>query len=81
MIQLSSLKELAERLTKELSRKKSGGVQTRLKALLQRRDRIKELSAKCGEELELSRRLCIFNRDAAEVLWAVFDSWSVSDKQ
>ncbi|XP_030614955.1 spectrin beta chain, non-erythrocytic 5 [Archocentrus centrarchus] len=63
---LSSLKELAECLMKQLSRKKSGRVQTRLKALLQRRDRIKELSAKRGEELELSRRLCIFNRDVAE---------------
>uniref|UniRef100_I3J096 Spectrin, beta, non-erythrocytic 5 n=1 Tax=Oreochromis niloticus TaxID=8128 RepID=I3J096_ORENI len=63
---LSSLKELAERLRKQLSKKKSGQVKTRLKALLQRREKIKELSAKRGEELELSRRLCIFNRDVAE---------------
>ncbi|XP_068456287.1 spectrin beta chain, non-erythrocytic 5 [Clinocottus analis] len=63
---LSSLKELAERLKKQLSREKSGRVQSRLKALLQRRDRIKELSVKRREELELSRTLCIFNRDVAE---------------
>ncbi|XP_070699072.1 spectrin beta chain, non-erythrocytic 5 [Pempheris klunzingeri] len=63
---LSSLKELAERLKRQLSREKSGRVQTRLKALLQRRDRIKELSVKRREELELSRTLCIFNRDVAE---------------
>ncbi|XP_044022541.1 spectrin beta chain, non-erythrocytic 5 isoform X2 [Siniperca chuatsi] len=63
---LSSLKELAERLKKLLSREKSGRVQTKLKALLQRRDRIKELSVKRREELELSRMLCIFNRDVAE---------------
>ncbi len=66
-MQLSSLVELAERLKKQLSREKSGRVQTKLKALLQRRDRIKELSVKRREELELSRMLCIFSRDAGEV--------------
>ncbi|XP_076605262.1 spectrin beta chain, non-erythrocytic 5 [Chaetodon auriga] len=63
---LSSLKELAEQLKKQLSREKSGRVQTKLKALLQRRDRIKDLSVKRREELELSRMLCIFNRDVDE---------------
>ncbi|XP_035529504.1 spectrin beta chain, non-erythrocytic 5 [Morone saxatilis] len=63
---LTALKELAERLRKQLSREKSGRVKTKLKALLQRRDRIKELSVKRREELELSRMLCIFNRDVAE---------------
>uniref|UniRef100_UPI0037E8FE98 spectrin beta chain, non-erythrocytic 5 n=1 Tax=Semicossyphus pulcher TaxID=241346 RepID=UPI0037E8FE98 len=63
---LSSLKELAERLKTQLSREKSGRVKTKLKALLQRRDRIKELSVKRREELELSKMLCIFNRDVAE---------------
>ncbi|XP_039992754.1 spectrin beta chain, non-erythrocytic 5 isoform X2 [Xiphias gladius] len=63
---LSSLKELAERLEKQLSREKSARVKTKLKALLQRRDRIKELSVKRREELELSRMLCIFNRDVAQ---------------
>ncbi|XP_027134554.1 spectrin beta chain, non-erythrocytic 5 [Larimichthys crocea] len=63
---LSSLKELAERLRKQLSREKSGRVKSKLKAMLKRRDRIKELSAKRREELELSRMLCIFNRDVGE---------------
>ncbi|XP_067336707.1 spectrin beta chain, non-erythrocytic 5 isoform X2 [Channa argus] len=63
---LSSLKELAERLKKQLSREKSGRVQNKLKGLLQRRDRIKELSIKRREELELSRLLCIFNRDLTQ---------------
>ncbi|XP_038585015.1 spectrin beta chain, non-erythrocytic 5 isoform X1 [Micropterus salmoides] len=63
---LFSLKELDKRLKKQLSREKSRRVQTKLKALLQRRDRIKELSVKRREELELSRMLCIFNRDVAE---------------
>ena len=67
MSQLSSLKELAERLKKQLSREKSGRVQTKLKALLLRRERIRELSVKRREELELSRMLCIFNRDVAAV--------------
>uniref|UniRef100_A0A8C9YZ58 Spectrin, beta, non-erythrocytic 5 n=1 Tax=Sander lucioperca TaxID=283035 RepID=A0A8C9YZ58_SANLU len=59
-------KDLSERLKKQLSREKSGRVRTKLKALLQQRDRIKELSVKRREELELSRMLCIFNRDVAE---------------
>ncbi|XP_056867453.1 spectrin beta chain, non-erythrocytic 5 isoform X2 [Takifugu flavidus] len=63
---LLSLKELAERLRKQLSREKSKRVQTRLKTLSRRRDRIKELSVKHREELELSRALCIFKRDASE---------------
>ncbi|XP_034530593.1 spectrin beta chain, non-erythrocytic 1 [Notolabrus celidotus] len=63
---LSSLKDLSERLKKQLSREKSGRVKTKLKALLQRRDRIKELSVKRREELELSKMLCIFNRDVSE---------------
>ncbi|KAM4625618.1 spectrin beta chain, non-erythrocytic 5 [Polymixia lowei] len=63
---LCSIRELADRLRKELSREKSGRIQNKLKALLQRRNRIKELSLKRREELELSRLLCIFNRDAAQ---------------
>lgn len=66
------MKELAERLRKQLSREKSKRVQTRLKTVSQRRDRIKELSAKHREELELSRALCIFRRDASEVTTVVF---------
>nr|XP_057947283.1 spectrin beta chain, non-erythrocytic 5-like isoform X2 [Doryrhamphus excisus] len=62
---LASLKDLAGRL-KKLSREKSGRVQSRLKALLQRRERIKELSVQRREELQLSWLLCVFNRDVAE---------------
>ncbi|XP_028993920.1 spectrin beta chain, non-erythrocytic 1 isoform X2 [Betta splendens] len=63
---LSSLIELAERLKKELSRQKSGLVHKQLKALLQRRKKVKDLCVKRREELELSRRLCIFNRDVSQ---------------
>ncbi|KAM6973270.1 spectrin beta chain, non-erythrocytic 5 [Aplochiton taeniatus] len=64
---ISSLKELAERLRKEdLSKEKTARIQSKLKALLQRRDRIKELSIKRREELAISRLLCIFNRNAGE---------------
>lgn len=66
-VQLSSLKEMADGLKKQLSREQSRGVQNKLKAMLQRRDKIKELSIKRREELELSRLLCIFNRDTAQV--------------
>lgn len=66
-VQLSSLKELAERLKKQLSREKGAHVKNRLKVLLQRRDRIKELSIKRREELKLSRMLCIFKRDVDQV--------------
>uniref|UniRef100_G3N8Q4 Spectrin, beta, non-erythrocytic 5 n=1 Tax=Gasterosteus aculeatus TaxID=69293 RepID=G3N8Q4_GASAC len=59
-------KEMAERLKERLSAEKSGRVQTRLKALLRRRHRIKELSVKRREELELSRALSVYRRDVAE---------------
>lgn len=58
---------MAERLKERLSAEKSGRVQTRLKALLRRRHRIKELSVKRREELELSRALSVYRRDVAEV--------------
>ncbi|KAM8913952.1 spectrin beta chain, non-erythrocytic 5 isoform 3-T3 [Spinachia spinachia] len=63
---LSSLKEMAEQLKERLSAQKSERVQTRLQALLRRRHRIKELSVKRGEELELSRALSVYRRDVAE---------------
>nr|XP_046269773.1 spectrin beta chain, non-erythrocytic 5 [Scatophagus argus] len=63
---LSSLRELAERLKKQLSRERSGHVQSKLKVLHQQREKIKKLSVKRREELELSRMLCIFNRDVGE---------------
>uniref|UniRef100_A0A3P8VQ27 Uncharacterized protein n=1 Tax=Cynoglossus semilaevis TaxID=244447 RepID=A0A3P8VQ27_CYNSE len=55
-----------KRSVSSLSREKSAHVQSKLRALLQRRDRIKELSVKRRQELELSRMLCIFNRDVAQ---------------
>ncbi|XP_029350237.1 spectrin beta chain, non-erythrocytic 5 [Echeneis naucrates] len=63
---LSSLKKLADQLKKQLSREKSREVKTKLKALVQRRERIRELSKQRNEELELSRTLCIFIRDVAQ---------------
>nr|XP_029543639.1 spectrin beta chain, non-erythrocytic 5 [Oncorhynchus nerka] len=64
---ISLLKDLAERLKKEdFSREKAGHIHSKLKALLERRSRIKGLSIKRREELAISRLLCIFNRNAAE---------------
>ncbi|XP_057715583.1 spectrin beta chain, non-erythrocytic 5 isoform X1 [Corythoichthys intestinalis] len=63
---VSCLKDLAARLNKTLSREKSGQTQNRLKVFLQRRERIKELSIKRREELQLSWLMCAFNRDVAE---------------
>ncbi|XP_061843662.1 spectrin beta chain, non-erythrocytic 5 [Nerophis lumbriciformis] len=77
---LSSLKDLATRLKMKLSREKSGRVQSKFKALLQRRDRIKELSVERREELELSWLLCIFNRDVAEAeAWVSERTLKLSD--
>ena len=68
VLQIVSLKELAEKLKQEdLSREKSGRIHSKLKGLLERRDRIKQLSIKRKEELAISRLICIFNRNAAEV--------------
>lgn len=66
-VQLLSLKDLAERLKKQLSREKSKSVQTRLKTLIQRRHRIRDLAVQHREELELHRALGIFRRDASQV--------------
>ncbi|XP_061631327.1 spectrin beta chain, non-erythrocytic 5 isoform X2 [Phyllopteryx taeniolatus] len=63
---VSCLRDLGARLNKALSREKSGQAQSRLKALLQRRDKIKELSVKWREELDLSWLMCVFKRDVAE---------------
>lgn len=72
-VQLFSLKELADRLKKQLIKEKSKRVKAKLKALIQRRDRLRELAVKRRQELELSRLLCIFNRDVAEVTSSVSD--------
>lgn len=66
-VQLASLKELSKRLKKQLGREEAGRVQARLKSLLQRRDRIKELAVKRQEELELHKMFCIFKQDVGEV--------------
>lgn len=66
-VQLATLKQLSKRLKKQLGREEAGGVQTSLKSLLQRRDKIKELAVKRREELELHKMFCVFKRDVEEV--------------
>ncbi|KAA0711222.1 Spectrin beta chain, non-erythrocytic 5 [Triplophysa tibetana] len=62
-----ALEESAERLkTQGLKREKNTNIKNKLKALQERRKRIKDLSAQRMEDLEISRLLCIFNRDAFE---------------
>ncbi|KAK0154564.1 Spectrin beta chain, non-erythrocytic 5 [Merluccius polli] len=61
-----SVSTLAARLKQDLSRDKSRRVQAKLKALQQRRDRIRELSVKRRADLELSRLLGVFNRKVAQ---------------
>ncbi|XP_052001180.1 spectrin beta chain, non-erythrocytic 5 [Xyrauchen texanus] len=64
---MMALQESAERLKAEgLNREKSSNIKNKLKALQDRRERIKDLSAKRQEDLEISRLLCIFNRDVSE---------------
>ncbi|XP_050989413.1 spectrin beta chain, non-erythrocytic 5 isoform X1 [Labeo rohita] len=62
-----ALQESAERLkTEGLKREKSSNIKNKLKALQERRERIKDLSDKRSEDLEISKLLCIFNRDVSE---------------
>ncbi|XP_043119308.1 spectrin beta chain, non-erythrocytic 5 isoform X2 [Puntigrus tetrazona] len=62
-----ALQESAERLkTEGLNREKSSNIKNKLKALQERRERIKDLSDKRSEDLEISKLLCIFNRDVSE---------------
>lgn len=64
-----ALQESAERLrTEGLKGEKSSNIRNKLKALQERRERIKDLSEKRREDLEISKLLCIFNRDVSEVL-------------
>jgi len=64
-----ALQESAERLRAEgLKGEKSSNIRNKLKALQERRERIKDLSEKRREDLEISKFLCIFNRDVSEVL-------------
>lgn len=63
-----ALQESAEHLrTEGLNREKSTNIKNKLKALQERRERIKDLSKKRREDLEISKLLCIFNRDVSEV--------------
>ncbi|XP_026142105.1 spectrin beta chain, non-erythrocytic 5 isoform X1 [Carassius auratus] len=62
-----ALQESAERLrTEGLNREKSSNIKNKLKALQERREHIKDLSDKRREDLEISKLLCIFNRDVSE---------------
>lgn len=64
-----ALQESVERLrTEGLKGEKSSNIRNKLKALQERRERIKDLSEKRREDLEISKLLCIFNRDVSEVL-------------
>ncbi|XP_072545910.1 spectrin beta chain, non-erythrocytic 5 [Salminus brasiliensis] len=49
-----------------VTREKANHIKNKLKGLRDRRERIKDLSEKRREELQISRLLCIFNRDASE---------------
>lgn len=51
----------------QLGSSEAGGIKTRLKWLLQRRHKIRELAAKRREELEQHRMFSIFKRDVEEV--------------
>ncbi len=68
-----ALQESAERLrTEGLSQEKSSNIKNKLKALQERRERIKDLSDKRREDLEISKLLCIFNQDVSEVQYLSF---------
>lgn len=68
-----ALQESAERLkTEGLKREKSSNIKNKLKALQERRERIKDLSDKRSEDLEISKLLCIFNQDVSEVQYLSF---------
>lgn len=67
MLQLASLKKQGDRLKKQLNRDKSGRIRSKYKCLVKRREGIRELSVKRREDLELSRLISVFNRDAALV--------------
>lgn len=62
-----ALQESAERLrTEGLKREKSSNIKNKIKAIQERRERIKDLSDKYREDLEISKLLCIFNRAVSE---------------
>ncbi|KAL2098982.1 hypothetical protein ACEWY4_005462 [Coilia grayii] len=62
-----ALQELSDRLQREnLKREKAKRIRNKLSALEERRRRIQELSVKRGEDLNMSRLLCMFSRNASE---------------
>ncbi|XP_034163832.2 spectrin beta chain, non-erythrocytic 5 [Pangasianodon hypophthalmus] len=60
------LQESADRLSKGGATREKGNYKKTLNSLRARRERIRDLSKKRREELELSKLLCIFTRDASE---------------
>lgn len=65
---MAALQESADRLSKGGVMREKNNYKNILNSLRRRRDRIRDLSLKRREELELSRLLCIFTRDSSEVL-------------
>ncbi|XP_049319614.1 spectrin beta chain, non-erythrocytic 5 isoform X1 [Astyanax mexicanus] len=64
---MTALQETADSLRQGgVTREKSNHIKNKLKGLKERRERIKDLSEKRRGELEISKLLCIFNRDASE---------------
>ncbi|KAJ8333342.1 hypothetical protein SKAU_G00422380 [Synaphobranchus kaupii] len=64
---VASLQEQVERLVKQgLRRERMGQVQSKQRLLLERRNCVKQLSAKRRDELATSRLLCVFSRNATE---------------
>ncbi|KAJ8287365.1 hypothetical protein COCON_G00000240 [Conger conger] len=64
---VGSLQEQVERLGEQgLSKGRMGQVQGKLRLLLERRNCVKQLTAKRRDELTTSRLLCVFNRNATE---------------
>lgn len=62
-----ALQESADRLSKGGVTREKGNYKATVNLLRARRERIRDLSMKRKEELELSRLFCIFTRDASEV--------------
>lgn len=62
-LQMVALHESADRLSKG----EKSNYKNTLNSLRARRERIRDLSMKRREELELSRLFCIFTRDSSEV--------------
>ncbi|XP_043929471.1 spectrin beta chain, non-erythrocytic 5 [Protopterus annectens] len=60
------LQDQAIRLKEEDSKKDAARIQQKLNSVLDRRNRIKELSRTRAEELSTARLLAVFNRDLAE---------------